>query len=96
MTIYGPQLCLVVTFCCCCQTQRQKTKTNEKKTFTLFVIVAAEKRPKKSVKNFISIFYVAVPLPSSLPFPQLKKYEQIMSLENLTSSLRAAGQMQME
>lgn len=54
--LYGPQLCLVVTFCCHKDKTARQNKNERKKTFTLFVIAEAA---KKSVKNFISIFYVA-------------------------------------
>lgn len=93
--LYGPQLCLVVTFCCHKSKPPDKTKTNEKNFH--FVCHRRSSR-KKSVKNFISIFYVAFlpflpPLLFELPLDGWK-YEQIMSLENFTSS--AAGHMQME
>jgi len=55
MHAYGPQLYLVVTFCC------RKDKTKQKKTFTLFVIAEQQKKKKKiktSVKNFILFLYV--------------------------------------
>lgn len=98
--LYGPQLCLVVTFCCHKDKTARQNKNERKKTFTLFVIAEAAKK-KKSVKNFISIFYVAFcGLHLSFYFCFLNclwtgwKYEQIMSLENFTSS--AAGHIQME
>lgn len=84
--LYGPQLCLVVTFCCHKDKTARQDKNERKKTFTLFVIAEAAKK-----RCFFSP--LLPPLLFELPLDGWK-YEQIMSLENFTSS--AAGQMQME
>lgn len=94
--LYGPQLCLVVTFCCHKDKTARQNKNERKKTFTLFVIgEAAEKKALKILFQFFTLLSLPLlpPLLFELPLDGWK-YEQIMSLENFTSS--AAGHMQME
>lgn len=94
--LYGPQLCLVVTFCCHKDKTARQNKNERKKNFHFVCHRRSSK--KKALKILFQFFTLLLsPLLLLLLFELPLdgwKYEQIMSLENFTSS--AAGHMQME
>lgn len=64
--LYGPQLCLVVTFCCHKDKTARQNKNERKKTFTLFVIAeAAEKKALKILFQFFTLLFFTSPSPSA-------------------------------
>lgn len=75
--LYGPQLCLVVTFCCHKDKTARQNKNERKKTFTLFVIAEAarKKRALKILFQFFTLLFLPLlpPLLFELPAGNMSK-----------------------